>query len=206
MAAAFLEIFPDNPDKRVVAKVCELLEKGGVIICPTDTVYAFMCDLKNKNAIEKMAKLKGIKAEKANFSMLCSDLSNLAEYTIPFNNSIFRLMKNNLPGPFTFILNANSKVLKMFQNKKTIGIRVPENNIVKEIIKNLGNPLLSTSIHDDDEVIDYTSDPAVLFERFSGAVEMVIDGGYGKNIPSTVIDCTQEDPSIVRQGAGIIDL
>ncbi len=120
MSAAFLEIFPDNPDKRVISKVCEFLEKGGVVICPTDTVYAFVCDLKNKTAIEKMAKLKGVKPEKANFSMLCSDLSNLAEYTLPFNNSIFRLMKNNLPGPFTFILNANSKVLKMFQNKKTI--------------------------------------------------------------------------------------
>lgn len=206
MSAAFLEIFPDNPDKRVISKVCEFLEKGGVVICPTDTVYAFVCDLKNKTAIEKMAKLKGVKPEKANFSMLCSDLSNLAEYTLPFNNSIFRLMKNNLPGPFTFILNANSKVLKMFQNKKTIGIRVPENNIVKEIIASLGNPLLTTSIHDDDDIIDYTSDPAILFERFSGTVEMVIDGGYGKNIPSTVIDCTQEEPTIVRQGAGIIDL
>lgn len=206
MSAAFLEIFPDNPDKRVISKVCEFLEKGGVVICPTDTVYAFVCDLKNKTAIEKMAKLKGVKPEKANFSMLCSDLSNLAEYTLPFNNSIFRLMKNNLPGPFTFILNANSKVLKMFQNKKTIGIRVPENNIVKEIIEMLGNPLLTTSIHDDDDIIDYTSDPAILFERFSDSVEMIIDGGFGKNTPSTVIDCTQTEPYIIRQGAGIIEL
>lgn len=206
MSALFTEIHPANPDKRYITKCCEVLRQGGVVICPTDTIYSFVCDLKSKNAIEKMAKLKGLKAEKANFSMLCSDLSNLAEYTLPFNNSIFRLMKNNLPGPFTFILNANSKVSKMFHNKKTIGIRVPDNNIVKKIISELGNPLLSTSIHDDDEIIDYTTDPAILFERFSEKVEIIIDGGFGNNTPSTVVDCTQLEPIIIRQGAGIINL
>lgn len=206
MPALYIELQAHNPDGRAIQQISRLLKNGGVVVCPTDSVYAFVCDMQQKKGIEKMAALKGIKAEKADFSMLCNDFATISDYTVPFSTSIFRLLKRCIPGPFTFILNANLHVSKMTRSSKnTIGIRIPDNHIVQEIIKDLGNPLFTTSIHDDDSIIDYTSDPSILFERYAEEVDAIIDGGYGMNIPSTIVDCSGDTPEIIRQGAGIID-
>ena len=201
-----IKIYPENPDERRIQQVIDVLKKGGVIVYPTDSVYSMGCDMTNKRAVEKMAQLKGVKLEEANFSLICYDLSNISEYTVQFGTDIYKMMKRALPGPYTFILNANKNIPKLFQSKKqTIGIRVPNNNIARTIVNQLGNPMLSTSVHDDDEILEYTTDPELIHERYDGQVDLVIDGGFGNNEASTVIDCTGETPEILRQGIGVVD-
>lgn len=201
-----IPIHPENPTERGIIQVLECLNKGGIIIYPTDTVYAFGCLLNNKKGIERIAKLRSIKPEKAEFSLVCSDLSTLSDYTTPISNSVFRLMKRALPGPFTFILNANNNVPKLFRkNKKTIGIRVPENKIVQSMTSRLDLPLLSSSLHDVDDILEYMTDPELIHERYMGQVDIVIDGGYGGVEASTIVDCTGDSPEIVRQGLGILE-
>lgn len=200
-----LKIYPQNPNIRHIRMVVECLMDGGIIIYPTDTVYGLGCDIFKPKAIERVALIKGIKPEKANFSFICNDLSQLADYSKPINNDVFRLMRNNLPGPFTFILNASNSVPKLIQSKKkTVGIRIPDNTIPIEIVKELGNPIMSTSIHDEDDIIEYTTDPELIYEKYSNLVDIVIDGGYGDNEPSTVVDCTGDEPVITREGKGIL--
>ncbi|MFA6950006.1 MAG: L-threonylcarbamoyladenylate synthase [Lentimicrobiaceae bacterium] len=200
-----LKIYPENPNPRHIRMIVECLMDGGIIIYPTDTVYGMGCDIFKSKAIERIALIKGIKPEKANFSFICDDLSQLSDYSKPIANDIFRLMRNNLPGPFTFILNASSNVPKLIQSKKkTVGIRIPNNTIPIEIVRELGNPIMSTSIHDEDEVIEYTTDPELIYEKYSKLVDIVIDGGYGDNEPSTVVDCTVAEPIIIREGKGIL--
>jgi tRNA threonylcarbamoyl adenosine modification protein (Sua5/YciO/YrdC/YwlC family) len=201
-----VKIYPENPNPKVIEQIVEVLKKGGIIIYPTDTVYGMGCDITNQRAIEKICRLRGIKPEKANFSFICSDLSHISDYIKPIDTITFRLLKKALPGPFTFILNANNNVPKLLSsNKKTVGIRVPDNTIAREIVKQLGNPILSTSIHDDDEVIEYSTDPELIHEKYEDRVDLVVDGGYGDNEPSTVVDCTSGDFEIIRQGKGILD-
>jgi tRNA threonylcarbamoyl adenosine modification protein (Sua5/YciO/YrdC/YwlC family) len=199
----FLAIHPDNPSERQINAVVDVLRKGGVIIYPSDTVYALGCDITKPKAIERIAQIKGIKKEKANFSFVVSDLSHLSDFTRPIPNHIFKIMKRAFPGPYTFILNANNNVPHLLQsNKKTVGIRVPDNKIPVEIVRMLGNPIITTSIHDDDELIEYSTDPELIYEKYENLVDMVIDGGYGGNIASTGIDCTSDVPLIVREGKG----
>jgi tRNA threonylcarbamoyl adenosine modification protein (Sua5/YciO/YrdC/YwlC family) len=201
-----LEIHPDNPDRRKIDQVVKCLRDGGVVIYPTDTVYSIGCDLMNKKAIEKVARIKNIKPDKANFSIVCYDLSSLGDYTKQFSRHVFKVMNKALPGPFTFILNASNKVPKLFDsNKKTIGIRIPNNNIAREIVNVLGNPIIATSVHDEDEILEYTTDPQLIHEKFENLVDIVIDGGYGKNEASTIIDCTNDDIEVVREGLVPID-
>ncbi|MBN2820018.1 MAG: threonylcarbamoyl-AMP synthase [Bacteroidales bacterium] len=201
-----IRIHPENPQARQISQVVEILRNGGVIIYPTDTVYGLGCDIFNQKAVERIARIKGVKVEKANFSFICHDFSHLSDYTQHFNNHIFKAMKKHLPGPFTFILPANNNIPKLFKNKKkTVGIRIPQNNIPLEIVRELGNPLLTTSIHDTDSVIDYTTDPELIHENFGNLVDAVIDGGYGNNVPSTILDCTGDEISIIRQGLGIYE-
>jgi tRNA threonylcarbamoyl adenosine modification protein (Sua5/YciO/YrdC/YwlC family) len=198
-----IKIYPENPNEKEIDKVVASLKNGGIIIYPTDTVYGLGCDITNQKAIERICKIKNIKPEKANFSFVCYDLSHLSDYTKPIDNHIFRILKKALPGPFTFIFNANNNVPKMLNtNRKTVGIRIPDNNIAREIVKKLGNPIISTSIHDDDEILEYSTDPELIYEKYQDTVDIVIDGGYGDNEPSTVVDCTNGDLQIIRQGKG----
>jgi tRNA threonylcarbamoyl adenosine modification protein (Sua5/YciO/YrdC/YwlC family) len=201
-----LRLYNENPNPRDIRKVVDILREGGIIIYPTDTVYGLGCDITNARAVEKVARFKGINIEKSNFSFICSDLSHLSDYTKPISNTIFKLMKKNLPGPFTFILEANNNVPRYFKGKKkTVGIRVPDNNIIREIVYELENPILSTSIRDEDEILEYTTDPELIYEKYKDIADLVIDGGYGELIPSTVVDCTGETIEIVREGKGILD-
>lgn len=197
------KLYDKNPDQRKIIQIVDILRKGGLIIYPTDTVYALGCDIMNQKAVEKVANLKGIKVEKSHFSFICYDLSHISDYTKPISNNIFKLMKRNLPGPFTFILNANNNVPRYFKGKKkTVGIRIPDNNIIREIVKELGNPIFSTSIHSDNEIEAYITDPELIHETNSNTVDLVIDGGFGDNRVSTIIDCTNEYYEIVREGKG----
>jgi tRNA threonylcarbamoyl adenosine modification protein (Sua5/YciO/YrdC/YwlC family) len=199
----YIKMYNENPSPRLIRQVADVLRDGGVIIYPTDTVYGLGCDIFKPKAVERIAWIKGIKPEKANFSFIVPDFSNLSDYTRPFSNSIFKLMKSHLPGPFTFILPASSKVPKIMENrKKTVGIRIPDNNIILEIAKELGHPILTTSVHDSDKIVVYTTDPEVIYENFREQIDLMIDGGYGGNIPSTIVDCTGDEPVIVRQGLG----
>lgn len=200
-----VKLFNENPNLREILKIVEVLRKGGLIIYPTDTIYGLGCDITNAKAVEKVARIKGVKVEKNNFSFICSDLSHISDFTKPISNSIFKLMKKNLPGPFTFILEANNNVPKYFKGKKTVGIRVPDNNIIREIIRELGNPILSTSIHDEDEILEYTTDPELIYEKYQDIAEVVIDGGYGEFVPSTIVDCTGDEILIIREGKGILE-
>jgi tRNA threonylcarbamoyl adenosine modification protein (Sua5/YciO/YrdC/YwlC family) len=201
-----IEVHPDNPNPRQIQQVVRLLREGGIIIYPTDTVYGLGCDITKPKAVEQIARIKDVKIEKANFSFICHNLSHVSGYTRPIENSIFKLMKRYLPGPFTFILPANTNVPAIFRNKKkTIGVRIPDHNIPLAIVRELGNPILTTSIHDFDKLIDYTTDPEEIHETLGNQVDLVIDGGYGHNVPSTVVDCTVSPPEIIRQGIGIID-
>jgi tRNA threonylcarbamoyl adenosine modification protein (Sua5/YciO/YrdC/YwlC family) len=200
-----LKIHPETPSARNIQKVVECLNNGGVIIYPTDTVYGLACDIFKPKAVERIAQIKGIKKEKANFTFVFTDLSHLSDFTKPLSNEVFRLMRNSLPGPYTFILNANSNVPKIFQSrKKTVGIRIPENNIALEIVRELGNPIMTTSIHDEDEIIEYTTDPELIYEKYQNIVDIVVDGGFGDNKPSTIIDCTGREPLMIREGKGLI--
>jgi tRNA threonylcarbamoyl adenosine modification protein (Sua5/YciO/YrdC/YwlC family) len=201
-----VKIYPENPNPRQMDLVVECLRKGGLVVFPTDTIYGLGCDAYNHKAAERLAVIKGKRLDKAEFSFIFSDLRHLSDFTKQLDKEVFKLLKKNLPGPFTFILPANSNVPKIFKGKKkTIGIRVPDNAIVVELVKMLGNPLLTTSIHDEDEVIEYTTDPELIHEKYGESVDIVIDGGYGGNVASTIIDCTGDEPLIIREGAGIIN-
>lgn len=201
-----IKIHPETPSQRQVMKVVEVLANDGVIIFPTDTIYAIGCNIYSRKAIDRIARIKGINSKNARFSFLCYDLSQLSDYTKPISNDVYKLMRRTLPGPFTFILNASNKVPKIFDNKKkTVGIRIPENNIISEIIKELGNPLMSTSIHDEDMILEYSTDPELIHEKYKHLVDLVIDGGYGDNKPSTIIDCTGDEILLIREGKGIIE-
>ncbi len=200
-----IEIRPQNPDARQIREVADVLNNGGLVIIPTDTIYAAACLISNSKGIESMAKKLGKKVNKAFFSILCPDFSKLSEYTLPFSNTTFKLMKQVLPGPFTFILKASNHVPRLFrENKKTIGIRIPDNAILQAILEQLGEPLVATSINAQDEIVEYLTDPFEIHEIFGGIVDMVIDGGIGGNIASTIIDCTEDVPEIIREGKGII--
>jgi tRNA threonylcarbamoyl adenosine modification protein (Sua5/YciO/YrdC/YwlC family) len=201
-----LKIHPASPESRNLNKVVECLNDGGVIIYPTDTVYGLGCDIYNRDAVERVYKIKGIKPEFANLSFICFDFSHLSDFTKQIDTPVFRVMRKALPGPFTFILKANSNVPKLFKSrKKTVGIRIPENSICRAIVKRLGHPIVSTSIHDDDKIIDYTTNPEMIHEKYNKIVDMVVDGGFGKNVPSTVIDCSDGSFTVVRKGLGDIE-
>ncbi len=201
-----IKIYEENPNPRDIRQVVEELRKGAIVIYPTDTVYGIGCDINNSKAVEAIARIKNINLKKDHLSFICYDLSQISEYTKAINNSIFKVMKKNLPGPFTFILKANSNVPKLFKNnKKTVGIRVPDNNIIRELIKELGHPILSTSVVDEDEILEYTTDPELIYEKYNKLVDIVIDGGYGGNVASTVIDCTNDKLEIIREGKGEIE-
>ena len=202
-----LKIYPENPSQRAIDQVVKCLQDGGIIIYPTDTIYGIGCDIFKPKSVERITEILGDKKKKNAMTFICSDLSNLSDYTKPIPNNIFKVMKKVLPGPFTFILEANNNVPKLLQsNKKTVGIRVPDNNIIREIVSVLGHPILSTSVKDDDEVVEYTTDPELIYERYGHLVDIVIDGGYGGNVPSTVVDCTSDEMEVVREGLGDVDL
>jgi len=201
-----VKLYNDNPNQKVISQVVELLERGGVIIYPTDTVYGIGCDIYKPKAVERVARIKGLKPEKAQFSFICSDLSHLSDFAKSVDNRTFKMMKAYLPGPYTFILHASSSVPRSFKNNnKTVGIRIPDNNIIREIVRQLGHPILTTSLRDEDEIIEYQTDPELISERYADLVDMVIDGGYGGLTPSTIIDCTTEEPVVLRQGLGEVD-
>ena len=204
--AKFIKIYPDNPNEKEIQKVVKILKEGGLVIYPTDTVYGLGCDITNTKALERIAKIKGIKLEKANFSFVCNDLSNISDYVKSLDTSSFKILKRALPGPYTFILEGNNNLPKEFKKKKTVGIRVPDNSIVLELVKQLGNPIVSTSIYDEDEVIEYTTDPELIFEKWQNRVDAVIDGGFGANVASTIIDLTGSEPEVIREGLGSIHI
>jgi tRNA threonylcarbamoyl adenosine modification protein (Sua5/YciO/YrdC/YwlC family) len=204
--AEFLKIYEDKPSETAIKKVVEVLKNGGLVIYPTDTVYGLGCDITNSRALEKLAKIKGVKLEKANFSFVCSSLSNISDYVKQIDTATFKILKRALPGAYTFILPGNNDLPKDFRKKKTVGIRVPDNNIAIQIVEMLGNPIVSTSIHDEDEVIEYSTDPELIFEKWQNQVDLVIDGGYGENIASTIIDLTGHEPIIVREGKGDVNV
>jgi tRNA threonylcarbamoyl adenosine modification protein (Sua5/YciO/YrdC/YwlC family) len=202
-----IKIYPENPNPKEIRKVTDILEQGGIIIYPTDTVYAMGCDILATKAIEKIARYKGLDPRNPDLSLIFHDMSQLSEYTVIRDNNLFKLLKRNLPGPFTFIVQANSQIPKMFKNRKrTVGIRIPSSDIVLEIVKELGRPIITASIHDQDEVIEYTTDPELIHEKFRDFADIVVDGGYGRNEASTVVDCTSDLFTIVRQGLGELEL
>lgn len=204
--AEFIRIYEENPNPREIKKVVEVLKRGGLIIYPTDTVYGLGCDITNTKALEKIARIKGVKLEKANFSFICHDLSNLSDYVKQIDTSTFKVLKRALPGPYTFILPGAKTLPSVFKKKKTVGIRVPNNNIALEIVKQLGNPIISTSIRDDDDVIEYTTDPELILEKWENLVDLVIDGGYGDNVASTIIDLSENVPTVIREGKGDLEI
>ena len=199
-----LKVFRDNPNERFIELAADTMRRGGIVIYPTDTLYALGCDALNNNAIERICKLKGIRSDRTNLSIICSDLSEVAKYA-RLENANFRLLKENLPGPFTFILPALSKLPKAFKGRKTVGVRIPDNRIALALVEALGNPIMTSSITiDDDEDADYLTEPELIAERFASDTDLVIDGGHGGTEPSTVVDCTTDEPEIVRQGAGVL--
>lgn len=201
-----VKIYPENPNPREIKKVVQIIADGGLVIYPTDTIYGIGCDMTQPKAVARLAKLQGLDMDKAFFSFIFNDLSQISEYTKPLSNATFRLLKHNVPGPFTFICEANSNIPKLYKNRrKTVGIRVPDNAIIHDIVTELGRPLLSSSVHDtEDEISEYITDPELIHERYGHLVDAVIDGGYGDNQPSTVIDCTTDEFEIIREGKGII--
>ena len=201
-----IKLYSENPNPRQIQKVIDVLKRGGLIIYPTDTVYGLGCDMSNLKALERLAQLKGVKLEKANFSFICEDLSNLSDYVRQIDTSTFKILKRALPGPYTFILPGSKKLPNPFKKRKTVGIRVPNNSIILELVKTLGNPIVSTSIRDDDDILEYTTDPELIYEKWSSVVDIVIDGGYGGNKGSTIVDLSNENPEIVREGAGSIEI
>lgn len=197
----YIRLYEENPNPKEIDKLVKILQDGGLIVYPTDTVYAIGCDALNVRAVEQICKMKDINPAKSNLSIICYDLSNISEYA-KVDNATFKLMKKNLPGAFTFILNTTSSLPKIYKNKKTVGIRIPDNNIIRELVFRLGNPILTTSVKDDDEIVEYTTDPELIYEKYGDVVDAVIDGGYGGVEGSTVVDCTGYEPEIVRQGKG----
>ena len=204
--AFFVKVYDENPNISVINKVVEVLKKGGLIIYPTDTVYGLGCDITNAKAVEKIARIKGIKVDKSNFSFICNDLSHLSDYVKQIDSPTYKLLRRALPGPYTFILPGSKSLPKVFKKKKTVGIRIPNNNIVRAIVEALGNPIISTSIRDEDDVIEYTTDPELIFEKWKHLVDGVIDGGFGGNLASTIIDLTDSLPKIIREGKGATDI
>jgi tRNA threonylcarbamoyl adenosine modification protein (Sua5/YciO/YrdC/YwlC family) len=200
--AEFIKIYEENIQPRQIEKVVSILKKGGLIIYPTDTVYGLGCDITNVKAMQKLAKIKGVKLEKAQFSFICKDLSNLSNYVKQIDSATFKLLKRALPGPYTFVLPGSKTLPNAFKNKKTVGIRIPDNRIAVELVHLLGNPIVSTSIHDEDALLEYTTDPELIYEKWDGLVDLVIDGGYGSNHASTIIDLTGEEPIVIREGKG----
>lgn len=204
--ADFIKIYPENPNPREIQKVVNVLKKGGLVIYPTDTVYGLGCDITNIKALEKIARIKGVKLEKSNFSFICEDLSNLSDYVKQINSSTFKILKRALPGAYTFILPGSKKLPHPFKKRKTVGIRVPDNSITLALVSALGNPIVSTSIRDEDDVLEYTTDPELILEKWGKLVDIVIDGGYGDNEASTVIDLSEDEPIIVREGKGSLKI
>ncbi len=204
--AEFIKIYEENPNQRAINKVIATLKRGGLIIYPTDTVYGLGCDITNTKALERIAKIKGIKLEKANLSFICHDLSNLSDYVKQIDTSVFKILKRTLPGPYTYILPGAKTLPSVFKKKKTVGIRIPDNAIALEIVKQLGNPIITTSIRDEDDLLEYTTDPELILEKWSNLVDIVIDGGYGGNEASTVIDFSKDIPEILREGKGRLDV
>ena len=201
-----IRIYPENPNPKHIRQVVDLLEVGGIIIYPTDTVYAIGCDIKANKAIDKIARLKGLNPQNPDLSLIFHDMSQLSEYTVIRDNPTFKLLKRNLPGPFTFIVRANNQIPKLFKNrKKTVGIRIPDNSIVLEIVRELGRPIITTSVHDPDEILEYTTDPELIHEKYREFADIVVDGGYGRNEASTIVDCTGVEPEIIRQGLGNLE-
>ncbi|MEO1011909.1 MAG: L-threonylcarbamoyladenylate synthase [Bacteroidota bacterium] len=204
--AEFIKIYEENPNPKAVQRVVDQLLKGGLVIYPTDTVYSLGCDITNSRALERIARIKGVKLAKANWSFVCPDLSNLSDYVRQIDTATFKLLKRALPGPYTFVLPGNNNLPKDFKKKKTVGIRVPDNAISKALVEGLENPIVSTSIYDEDEVLEYTTDPELIFEKWKNLVDVVVDGGYGGNVASTVIDLSQGEPAVLREGKGSLDI
>lgn len=204
--AELIKLYEENPNPKQVAKVVDVLRKGGLVIYPTDTVYGLGCDITNSKALQRIARIKGVKLEKANWSFICADLSNLSDYVRQIDSSTFKLLKRTLPGPYTFILPGNNNLPKDFKKKKTVGIRVPDNAIARALVSELGHPIVSTSIRDDDDVLEYTTDPELIFEKWQNLVDIVIDGGYGDNVASTVIDLSGDEPEVLREGKGSLEI
>ncbi|ANH61351.1 MULTISPECIES: L-threonylcarbamoyladenylate synthase [Dokdonia] len=202
----FIKLYEENPNPKDLKQIVKILKAGGLIIYPSDTVYALGCDITNAKALEKVAQIKGVKLAKANFSFVCEDLSNLSDYVRQIDTKTFKILKRALPGPYTFILPGNNNLPSSFKKKKEVGIRVPDNEITRAIVRALGNPIVSTSIYDEDEVIEYTTDPELIFEKWQNRVDVIVDGGYGGNIPSTVIDLTGDEPILIREGKGSPEL
>ena len=203
--AEFIKIYNENPNPKEIAKVVKVLQSGGLVIYPTDTIYGLGCDITKTKSLEKIAQIKGVQLEKANLSFICNDLSHLSDYVKQIDSATFKILKRALPGPYTFILPGSNNLPKVFKKKKTVGIRIPDNNIIRTLVEELGNPIVSTSIRDEDDVLEYTTDPELIFEKWQGLVDVVIDGGYGDNEPSTVIDLTEE-PAVIREGKGSLDI
>ena len=204
--AELIRIYEENPNPKEIKRVVDALRDGALIIYPTDTVYGLGCDITNTAALERIAQVRGVKLEKANFSFICENLSNLSDYVRQIDTQTFKILKRNLPGPYTFILPGNNNLPNVFKKKKTVGIRVPDNNICRALVSGLGNPIVSTSIRDQDEVLEYTTDPELILEKWDKLVDFVIDGGYGDNIPSTVIDLTTPEPEVIREGKGSLEI
>lgn len=204
--AELIRIYEENPNPKEIKRVVDALRDGALIIYPTDTIYGLGCDITNTAALEKIAQVRGVKLEKANFSFICENLSNLSDYVRQIDTQTFRILKRNLPGPYTFILPGNNNLPAVFRKKKTVGIRIPDNNICRALVAGLGNPIVSTSIRDEDEVLEYTTDPELILEKWDKLVDIVIDGGYGDNIPSTVIDLTTGQPEVIREGKGSLEI
>lgn len=202
-----IRLYNENPNSKHIRQIVDLLENGGIIIYPTDTVYAMGCDILATRSIEKIARFKGLNPNNPELSLIFHDMSQLSEYTIIRDNAIFKLLKRNLPGPFTFIVQANNQIPRLFKNKKkTVGIRIPDNNIVLEIVRELGRPIVTTSIHDPDDIIEYATDPELIYEKYHDFTDTVIDGGFGRNEASTIVDCTGEEIKVTRQGLGVLEL
>jgi len=204
--AKFIKLYNENPNPKEIDKIVKILQNGGLVIYPTDTVYGLGCDITNTKALEKIAKIKGVKLDKANFSFVCNDLSHLSDYVKQIDTATYKILKRALPGPYTFVLPGSNSLPNAFKKKKTVGIRVPDNAIARLLVEKLGNPIVSTSIHDDDDVIEYTTDPELIFEKWQDKVDVVIDGGYGDNEASTVIDLTNSEPLVLREGKGSLDI
>ncbi|PQJ72560.1 MULTISPECIES: L-threonylcarbamoyladenylate synthase [Polaribacter] len=202
----FIKIYNENPNQKAIDKVVAVLKRGGLVIYPTDTVYGLGCDITNNKALEKIAQIKGVKLDKAKFSFICDNLSHLSDYVKQLDSGTFKILKRALPGPYTFILPGSNNLPKVFKKKKTVGIRIPDNNIIRTLVESLGNPIVSTSIRDDDEILEYTTDPELIFEKWGKLVDIVIDGGYGDNQASTIIDFTEGYPEVIREGKGSLDI